>query len=559
MLFVIGGILLPSLSIRYPLLENERFQSDSYFIHILADSIVEDGRAKWTFNPLSYVGYYPFSYPSGVPFLLAELSELTGLQIEICVLLTDMILAILFCLGGFLLARQFIIRPEFVLLAVLFTVLGPRFVDTTYWDASARGPLIVFLTLAVLTASRGAAMGHGKLFAIAFAFGAVTFALHHMAVLLVLFGISYLIATFQSRYLLPRIMIRRRQAAAVINSLFIICVFVVTYVLFNYLVSPEYTGLNEGSLFDFEIPMLTTFANLAASYTNQIGFILPVAVLSIVSLFRRSQFSLSNIFLFSVLVAFIPLLDRALYVTMVLTPFVAILGTLGIRNLAASSKRKFMVIFLVVVLVASSIFLPVWSNARWNHERYLTGDTVAVDNQAFNDASYLRATYPGTFAMSNNNIGSMVLFACSDTGFLGSGIMLAINGDITEQDIENVTFSDADFPTNLYIWFEYPSEPRADVYVLSVYVKGMNALVGPASVEASAYYFSRHSRLLVLVDNDLPSKYANQYGVIGATLPEELLNAEWQGRQPSESESSPMQSYMIYQSAGQTVYIFEAG
>jgi hypothetical protein len=309
-------------------------------------------------------------------------------------------------------------RSEFVLLATLFAMVAPRFVDTTYWDGSARGPLIVFLTLAIFVAFRGSRMGQNRLYAIAVVFGAATFALHHMAVLLVIFGACYIVATFQARILLPKIFLRRRQAAASVNFAFIVGLLIVTYYLFDYLTNPEETGMVESSLFNFDNPLLDTLADLAVSYTSQIGFILPVAVIALLSIFRRSEFSFSNIFLFSVLALFIPLLDRALYVAMVLTPFVAVLGVIWVRNLDMYGRRRLLSYVFVIILLAASVALPFWSSARWNREKYVSGDSVAVGDQPFNDAAYLRVVLPDTYAIGNDNLGSMVLFANSDTKFL---------------------------------------------------------------------------------------------------------------------------------------------
>ena len=550
----LGAILILTIALRYPLVEHERFQSDSYYIHILADSIVRDGHASWTFHPLSYVGYYPFSYSSGVPFLMAEVSELTGLRVDACILLSNMVLGVLYCLGCFLLARQFLVRPEFILLATLFAVCAPRFVDTTYWDGSARGPLIVLLTLAVLAAHRGSRMGQGRMYAIAAVFGATTFAIHHMAVLFVIFGMSYVIATFQAHYLLPKVFVKRRQAAAFVNSAFIFGLLVVTFFLFDYLTNPEETGLVESSLFNFDIPLLDILADLAVSYTSQIGFILPVAVIAMFSLFRRSQFSLSNIFLFSAIVCFIPLLDRALYVAMVLTPFAAILGTMWIRNLDMYSKRRIGVILLTSLLVVTAIILPFWMSARWNDETYISKDKVEVNSQDFNDASYLRVMYPGTYAISNNNLGSMVLFANSDTGFLDAGIMLAINGDINETEIlKNVTWWNEDFPVNMYTWYQYSNTPHMDSYILRFYMNGMDGYIQPGIIGSLD-----RDRHLILIDRDWPSKYVNQYGIANAKLPGQLYNAEWlrQLPQPSAPVMQPIESYMVYQSSGNIVYVF---
>ncbi|MFY9606099.1 MAG: hypothetical protein WAS24_05155, partial [Thermoplasmata archaeon] len=79
-LLLLLALILLSVAVRYPLVEHERYQTDSYYIHYLSKTIADDGYAKWTFNSLSYIGYYPFSYPAGVPFLISELSSATGVS-----------------------------------------------------------------------------------------------------------------------------------------------------------------------------------------------------------------------------------------------------------------------------------------------------------------------------------------------------------------------------------------------------------------------------------------------------------------------------------------------
>ena len=111
-LLLLFAVILLSLAVRYPLVEHERYETDSYFVHALSNDIVREGQAAWTFSPLSYVGYYPFSYPSGAPFVLAEVSILTGLNVDACILLVDAMIATLFCLVVFCLSREFIHRVE---------------------------------------------------------------------------------------------------------------------------------------------------------------------------------------------------------------------------------------------------------------------------------------------------------------------------------------------------------------------------------------------------------------------------------------------------------------
>ena len=149
-LLLLAVIILVSISMRYPLVEHERHQTDSYYIHLLSESIIDNGFARWITHPLSLTGYYPMSYPSGVPFLLAESSILSGLTVETTILMNNVMLAIAFCLVVFLLARHFLRKPQFALLATFLGVIGARFVDTSYWNGSARGLAVFFIALVVL-------------------------------------------------------------------------------------------------------------------------------------------------------------------------------------------------------------------------------------------------------------------------------------------------------------------------------------------------------------------------------------------------------------------------
>jgi len=66
---LIAFLVLLNVALRYPTTSHE-VGVDSFVIHGLANSISENGYAKWVVHPLSIFGFYPYSYPSGVPYLL---------------------------------------------------------------------------------------------------------------------------------------------------------------------------------------------------------------------------------------------------------------------------------------------------------------------------------------------------------------------------------------------------------------------------------------------------------------------------------------------------------
>ena len=552
-LLMVLSIVLIAIVVRYPLVEHERSQTDSYFIHRLSYSIVDSGYAKWTFGVLSYVGYYPFSYPSGMPFLIAEVSSLTGLTIESSILMIDFVLASVFCLASFVLARQFLRRPEYVLLATLLITLGSRFVDTSYWNASARGPFVILVAIVLFVSFRAVAMGQNRLFILAGILAIGCFAMHHMAVLLVLFGVGYLLAAFETYYFLERFSVHRRRMAVAFNvvSGLLIVAFVVGF-SGRFGIS-SFSVYEKTYLLDINPIALSIALNIVAAYTNQIGFILLFALMGIPSLLRSSRLTLETLFPLALLIVFIPVLGSGLYVSMLLAPFIAILGTMWIAKLLESSRRRLKVLSVVVLLIVSSAALPMWSMQRWNQKEYASGQTVNVGNQIFNDATYLRVNFKGTTALSNVDTTTSVLGAIGQVTFLGSGISMALSGDVTREDIAaNLTWSAEPFPRNLYVWFEYSQQSSVDYYVYGLMVNGV---VFVANQTGPKEYFLNHPKFVVAVDSLRPSEYAGYYSISHASFLTEIERSTPNvDLQPSSQKFS---SYKCYQTAELTLYLVQ--
>ena len=551
-------LLLISIAVRYPLVEHERQQTDSYSMHYQAKSIMEGGRATWTFDSLSYVGYYPFSYPSGIPFLLAEFSILTGLSVELTILVSNMIFAVVFCLGVFLFARQFVTRPEFALLATYFSILGSRFIDTTYWDGSARGPFVVLMVLAIFASFRASDVGQRRLVGVAVMLGIGCLVVHHMAVLVVLFGLAYVMASLQSRFLLQRVRLHRKGTALAINSILVVSIFLFVFVWFDFFEDLAVMNLQRSSLFDINPPILSVILNMAASYANQIGFILIFAFLSLPSMIKGPRFSIESLYPVTLLLAFVPLLGDTLYVSMLLSPFVAFLGVAWFAR-AFSRRRKTLAVFAVLMmLMVASALMPIWSTNRWNSRQYLSEDTVEVDSSYFNDAAFLRVNNRGDFAAANVNAVTSLMAALSSARFMAAGIPSVVNGDISRADvIENLTSSRARFPMNLYSWFEYPQEQYVEYYKWGLMVRGVSYVAESGGFASSKEYFSSHSKMIVAIDNGWSSEYIDVYVIFQAKFPAEIRNAVWtSGTQPSPQEQS-FPSYSYYASEMITLYIVE--
>ena len=530
-------------------------------MHYLAKSIVGSGYAVWTFNPLSYIGYYPYSYPSGVPFLIAELAEMTGLDIAVAILLADFIFGILLCVGAFCLIRQFIGKPELVLLATFFVVTGPRFVDTTYWDASARGPLIVMMTLTLFAALRAGQAGQKNLLLLASVFGFACFTVHHLAVVLPLVGLAYLIAFVSGQYVPSRTRINSRRVAVVVYILSAISITLVSYGYFEYSGQQAVLNLSSGSLFHFNPPALSIILNMGVSYTNQIGFVIIPGMLGIVTSLRTLRLSFGSLFPACIIISFVPLLGDNLYISMVLLPFFSILGVVWISRRRLDGWKRAGVLALVTILVIASLLLPAWSTVRWNQKQQLTGDTVEVPNEVFNDANYMATSYGNPSAMCNAYVIQSQLSALTGTRFLVSGIPLVIDGDIDASDISgNVTLSKAPFPRNFFDLFGSSNDMTVDLYVLYSMGSGMNFLNGPGNLNENVREFlSPHDNMVVVLDNHWAGSYVWGYGKYSAKLPVELVDAAWHPDNAAPGVMNDLSSYVVYESQRTTVLCVKLG
>jgi hypothetical protein len=324
---------------------------------------------------------------------------------------------------------------------------------------------------------------------------------------------------------------------------------VIAFTFFDYFRDLALLNLRSRALFDVESETTLITLNMAVSYTNQIGFILVFAVLGLPSLLRHAHFSVEKVFPITLVIAFIPMLGNTLYVSMLLAPFMAVLGTLWISKLWDRSKRKRLVFLVVVLLMASSILVPVWSSSRWNAEQYPTKETVEVDSRVYSDATYLLHQIDAEYGIGNVYSYHIQLDVFSSTRFLAGDIALAVTGDVTAEDMErNVSWSSREFPLNLYQWFDY-REPWVDYYILSLMRDG----AGNESWLGAPDYFEIHNRLVVAFDKSWPNDWVGVYNIVPMKLQDDLLNARYERGTAVPQAVNTLPSYLVYES-GRTVY-----
>ncbi len=557
-ILLLGAIILLSIALRYPLVDHAR-GNDTYFVNTLVGSIQENDRAIWTFSGLSYFGYYPSSYPLGTPFILVLLADTTGMGLELAILIESMVFGVLFSIAVFCLSRQFMGSSGYSLLVAFLATVAPRFVDTSYWNASARTPFIALAMVLILVSFRASATKKASMYFLVFWLLVACFAIHHMAVLFLLVGLAYTLSTaiyYGGSSIARRGLLRGsvRSLSSVFLATSAVVIAVISIFWLGYFQKEVISGFQSTSLFSFEPSYLSALLNLGASYTNQIGFIFVLAILGAPFLIWRSRVSTERLFLVAIILVFIPMLSNALYVSMLLTPFAAMLGVASISRLRSSKRRK-LAGYLLVAVVVASLALPVWSVDRWNNVKDNSGDSAEVDNQVFSDGAYLRDFRGDTVALCNVELLGRHLAGISGLVFPWSGVEMALSGDVTARTIEeNLTWKNEDFPRNLYLWFDSASGPQVDYMVAVFFIEGMAFAEGPRDeLPTGVGYYEIHTHVIAVVDNRWTSNYIWEWAVLPAALPHQLENARWNNSGVERS----LPSYIVYRSEGISVYALQ--
>jgi len=489
-----------------------------------------------------------------MPFLVGETAILSGTSVDVSILIFGFISGILFSLVAFCLAREFLARTELALLVSILAAISPRFLDTTYWVGSARGLLVVLFFLGTLLFLRAGTMASRSLATLGLVSVVISFAVHHMAVLFLGIGVAYILSIVVSSVHLRAAL--RRYRAAMIGFYVWAVATVSVFFLFSFEFSRgsfEASFLDEASLFTFEPKVLSAFLNAAVSYTHQIGVVTVFAFLAIVVYFLRPgtvRTTRRTLMPYSAIICFLPMLGSGLYVSMILLPFVAVLGAYWFGTAQWAGARKKVMVATAIVLVLSSIGISSWSTHYWNSTEYLSGDTVEVDNGVFNDAAYIRVLGVNQKWLSNSDVLSLQLSAVSGAYFVHSGIRGLLAGDTNPDDVvANASVSKEAFPENMYNWIVYTHDLYRDYMVQGLFSYGVSffSKIGPVSDYASDY-FQANSKILIAVDVHHADRYAGRWSVVPSELHQQLVYSSWSSSSLDDEETQRLFSYLLYSS-----------
>ncbi len=395
---LLSSMMFLSLAIRFPF-SNHELGVDSFFIHNLATNIAKDGNAEWVLSPLSLFGWYPMSYPSGGPFLIATSAFLVDMPIETTILLLSMGFGAVGVLTAFVMAHEFRDDDLFCITVSFVYAFAPRFLDFTLWSASMRGLFVVLLPMFVWSTLRASREPKLKNFALVLGLFLVMASIHRMAALLAamlgaLVGAMMVGVTFRIlRLNLPRLLLSNTFRR--LSGLLILMGFtgIGATILFGTSVLGEYS---QGELLSGKSIEIELF-NLGISLARSVGLGLALATLGFLVLVRSRNKTLRESYVVLVFLALIPTLFLRQYTGFYILPFVAILGGLALAGLmrlrSPKIRRVVFAAFLVSILAFSAGVL-----------RYEIDHSTTVPDATYSTALYLRNGCGGDRVIANDGL-----------------------------------------------------------------------------------------------------------------------------------------------------------
>ncbi len=408
-------VILLNIIIRFPVVPHE-IGIDSFFIHYLGGVIASEGSIPWLLSPLSLFGLYPYSYPSGIPILLAILHSFTGLEMEWIIYGFALCMGLLGIGTSYLLAGEFFRSRGLQLLFAFVFSLSPLTLKFTIWTASTRGAFLMLLPLALWSLIGFCKEKSALYLLVTISLYFLLWSVHRLFLLLIPITILCLVLYLGKTHISPK----RQQDHSVLffgilfgAILVSVSIYILQFIelaeLYQY--SDTYWGLRY-----FSFSSLPVWVNYLVGNAIEIGarfvLLLPLAAAGLISFMRKDVVSVNEWFIIGTTLFFLPFLGYSIQIYQILLPFICLLAVYGIVFLI--KERRTQVAKVIVSLII--LLLLLFSSFGTLVIRDAGADSSGVHNYAEEEtvsvAEFLQeeSTIPGEIE------GSLSLFIAAYSG-----------------------------------------------------------------------------------------------------------------------------------------------
>lgn len=442
---VFSGILV-SLLMRYPLVPHEQGW-DSFIIHQMGQSVNRYGYMKWVIHPLSYIGYYPYSYASGVPAVLSSISQISGLEMEYTILLFCFFESVLFFLLAYMAASQFTNKFMFKMFVAFLYSLSPGVIWFSDWTVSTRGALIMLMPLFIFLLFKSQSHeSRNKMLGLALFIFLMAATIHNMFLFFLIILIAFFISKviFTMKYAVSSTSVGKKGARR--TRLMIQGVFLLVFLGLIYV--PVFLNLGLSSYRHINYDMMM---DLGRQYGGKLGLLFVLLPVGIYFLLKTKRKGLPEVFMMLMTILLAPILLSPYYVSLGFLFIFLMLCTYALTplfragNMKSPDRRKVKAVTmaLLLILVAGWSFQAKMHIISTNKEGKLNPDYC--DQATYDTAIVLRYMEEGAF-ISNDYVVHGRISAYSERPNIVDRIYL-INGYISPDDMKIVRKS------NVLDWF----------------------------------------------------------------------------------------------------------
>jgi hypothetical protein len=364
-------VLSLSLLFRYLPLPHYFYEegTDTFIFHWQARGLLQYGEYKLALTNLGLIGLQPFSYTSGIVFVLASFSQITGINVEISILLLSLFYCFLGITSVFCLAKAFSKNSYFPLFVVFAFALSYYFIRWTEWRTSPRGLFMVLVPLFVCCLIRTNERNNRSknIFLLLLLYFSLV-SVHRMSVLIlpvivIPFIITKLLSLAQKNPRILKLSYNKLYNRFSFGIFSFMCISFIILSLYRPDIIEAYSGLRFvstwiGALYSFDqFGSFNIFVNWAISYTLHVNILLIFGVIGLVVLASDSQRRFNETYILAVTIPSFLLSSNIQYTLPVLLPIISLFIACGFvfyLNLKIDRKTKMAVLCASLLITTFS-------------------------------------------------------------------------------------------------------------------------------------------------------------------------------------------------------------
>lgn len=441
---LLGGLILLNILLRVPFIPHE-FGADSFFIHTMANQIVEYETAPWIIHPLSFFGLYPLSNASVVPMLLAVLSFVSGVGMEHTILYASMAFSILGAVSAYALAGRIKTGFQFKFVTAFLFSTSPLALKFTGWTISTRGLFIMLIPLFMWSILKFMKDEKIKLETV----------LTTTILLLTLAGTHKMFALTIPLIIILPVSFYLRRFFNKTHPLIITSVFSVLFFIQFFLYRHWWTFLN----LPFMVPRtgIYSFISLLIVLNMRLGVIAPLSLIGFIAIVFTKKKPLIQNYLLLITLAFTPFISYDMYFYQTFSIIAVVYSAFSLDKILTLLKNPNIQTLVITAILVSSIGFSLFT--QYYRFTKIFGNLASqyFDSRLFSLAMYLNMVESGIIETPTASGEAIKLSAYVDNpsipmrepSYFGYGL-------VDEKSIQIKTRSFPNSIQTLKIYLKYP-------------------------------------------------------------------------------------------------------